>query len=191
MSIWKRKTYRIVMGLIFPVIYLATGRNLIPMTIGTFFLVLLTAMEYVRWRYPGGWEYLLRKGKGIFKRQSGILTGDTYFMLAVVLILMLFPKEISVAALFFLVFGDAGSGIIGTRYGRTKIFCGKTLEGLVGGLFFNSAVALLILPFLNVPFLLLMTGAVTASFVEVLPLGLDDNLTVGFSSALIMFFCSP
>jgi dolichol kinase len=190
MSIWKRKTYRIVMGSIFPVVYLATGRNLVPMIIGIFFLILLAAMEYVRWKHPVGWEYLLRKGKGMFKRQSGMLTGDTYFMLAVVLILVLFHKEIAVAALFFLVFGDAGSGVIGTRYGRTKIFHGKTLEGLAGGLLFNFAIALLIIPFLNVPLLLLMAGAVAASFVEVLPLRIDDNITVGLSSALVMYLLS-
>jgi len=115
-----------------------------------------------------------------------MLTGDTCFMLAVLLILVFFRKEIAVAAMFFLVFGDAGSGIIGTRYGRTKIFHGKTVEGLAGGLLFNVVIGVIIFPVLDVPFLLLTGGAVTASLVEILPLPVDDNLSVGLSSALVM-----
>ncbi|MCM8830001.1 MAG: hypothetical protein NC824_03265, partial [Candidatus Omnitrophica bacterium] len=120
MKIGKRKLYRIVMGSLFPVLYLITGRVFFPLMLTTFFLTLLLAMEYERWRHPVVWEYITGKGKGIFREKSGKLTGDTYFILAVFIILF-FPKDISIATLFFLVFGDAGSGIIGTRYGRTEI----------------------------------------------------------------------
>ncbi len=179
-----------VMGSIFPVAYLAAGNRGFPLAISFFFLLLLTLLEYERWRHPGVWQYILNKSRGIFKNRPGMLTGDTCFMLAVLLILVFFRKEIAVAAMFFLVFGDAGSGIIGTRYGRTKIFHGKTVEGLAGGLLFNAVIAVIIFPLLNVPFLLLMAGAVTASLVEILPLPVDDNLSVGLSSALVMLLCS-
>lgn len=185
-GILKRKAYRIVMGLIFPVAYILTGNRNLPLAIAFFFLLLLLLLEYERWRHPGVWKYLLNRSKGIFKKQQGILTGDSYFMISVLLILVFFQKEVAASALLFLVFGDAGSGIIGTRYGRTKIFSGKTLEGLAGGCLFNIIVALVVFYILDVPLLPLAGGALTASFMEVLPLGIDDNLTVGLFSALVM-----
>jgi len=191
MIIWKRKLYRIVVGSIFPAAYLITGRPAVPLMLTAFFLALLSALEYERRRNPKVWEYLLGKAGGVFKKQPGKLTGDTYFILAVFLILMVFSKDIAIAALFFLVFGDAGSAVIGTRYGRTAIFRGKTIEGLAGGILFNLIIALIILPALDISVLLLLAGAITASVMEVLPLfNIDDNLTVGLSSALVMFLLS-
>lgn len=189
MKIGKRKLYRIIMGSLFPLLYLITNRLFFPLMLATFFLTLLLAMEYERWRHPAVWEYITGKGKGIFREKSGKLTGDTYFMLAVFVILF-FPKDISISTLFFLVFGDAGSGIIGTRYGRRQIFPGKTLEGLLGGLLFNLIIVLIIYPFLSIPLLLLITGAVVASFVEVLPLKVNDNLSVGIITAVLMTLLS-
>ena len=186
---WKRKVYRIAVGSIFPVAYLVTGRPHIPLMIASFFLALLLALEYERWRNPKVWEYLLGKAGGIFKRKPGRLTGDTCFIIAV-FFLLFFPRSISVAALLFLVFGDAGSGLVGTRFGRTRIFPGKTLEGFGGGLLFNLIAALIVFPLLDVRFCLLAAGALTASVVEMLPLKIDDNLTVGFSSAAVMLLLS-
>jgi dolichol kinase len=194
MTVWKRKVYRMTIGSIFPVSYLVTGKTFLPVMLAVFFLTLLVALEYERWKNPNIWKYLLNKAGKIFREKPGKITGDTYFMFAVFLILVFFQKPIAVVALFFLVFGDAGSGIIGARYGRTEIFLGKTVEGLAGGLLFNIIIAVVILPFVELPFLLLLTGAVTASVVEILPLRIDDNLTVGLSSAAVMFFllvCCP
>ena len=186
MKIGKRKLYRVIMGSIFPVVYLITGRPFFPLMLASFFLTLLFAMEYERWRYPAVWEYITGKGKGIFREKTGKLTGDTYFMLAVFIILLFFPKDISIATLFFLVFGDAGSGIIGTRYGKREIFKGKTLEGFLGGLLFNLIIGLIVYPFLNISLLLLIAGALVASIVEILPLKVNDNLSVGIITATVM-----
>jgi len=189
MKTLKRKLYRIIMGSLFPVIYMVTGEVFFPLMLATFFLTLLLAMEYERWRRPGVWEYIKGKGKGIFKSKSGKLTGDTYFLISVFIILF-FPKDICLAVLFFLVFGDAGSALIGTKYGRIKIFSAKTLEGLAGGLVFNLVIGLIIYPFLTLPVFLLITGAVVASLVEVLPLKVNDNLSVGVITVIAMTLVS-
>ncbi|MDD3725875.1 MAG: hypothetical protein PHI44_01585 [Candidatus Ratteibacteria bacterium] len=185
MKIGRRKLYRIIMGSLFPIIYLITDRVFIPLMLASFFLTLLLSMEYERWKHPAVWEYITSKGKGIFREKSGKFTGDTYFILAVFVILF-FPKDICIATLLFLVFGDAGSGIIGTRYGKREIFPGKTLEGLVGGLLFNLAIGLAISPLLTISLPLLITGALVASVVEVLPMKVNDNLSVGIITAIIM-----
>ena len=68
---------------------------------------------------------------------------------------------------------------VGERFGRTKIVGGKSLEGTLA--FFAAAVmsgVLLSLTALPLPFGLLLAGAVVAAAVEVLPLPLNDNLTI-------------
>ncbi len=189
MIMWKRKVYRIVAGSIFPAAYLITGRPHVSLMLASFFLALLLSLEYERRRNPKIWDYILSKAGGFFKKQSGRLTGDTCFIISV-FILLFFPKSISVAALFFLIFGDAGSGLIGARFGRMQIMPGKTLEGFAGGFLFNFIVALFLLPVLGIPFFLLLAGALAASVVEILPLKIDDNLTAGLSSAAAMLMLS-
>ncbi|MCM8818354.1 MAG: hypothetical protein NC915_02600 [Candidatus Omnitrophica bacterium] len=186
MVIWRRKIYRIFMGSLVPVVYLITGSVFFPLIICSFFLTLLLALELERWKNPGVWNYILKKYGKIFKTPPGKLTGDTYFMISTFIILLFFDWSISISSLFFLVFGDAGSGIIGSKYGKIKIFPGKTLEGFIGGLIFNFIISLLIYKFVELPFYVLMSGVVISSIIECLPLKIDDNLTVGVITATFM-----
>ena len=186
MVIWKRKLYRIFMGSIVPFFYLITKSVFFPLIVCSFFLTLLLSLEYERWKNPGIWDYILKKYGRIFKTPPGKLTGDTYFMIATFFILLFFIKEIAIPSLFFLVFCDAGSGIIGSKYGRIKISPNKSFEGFLGGFFFNIFICLLIFKFIEIPFYILIAGTITSSIVEVLPLKIDDNLTVGILTAVVM-----
>ena len=68
---------------------------------------------------------------------------------------------------------------VGEHFGKTKIVGGKSLEGTLA--FFAAAIGsgiLLSLTALPLPFGLLLVGAAVAAAVEVLPLPLNDNLTI-------------
>lgn len=186
MIIWRRKIYRIFMGSIVPFVYLMTNSIFFPLIICSFFLTLLFALEFERWKNPGVWDYMLKKYGKIFKTPPGKLTGDTYFMLSTFIILLFFNSAISISSLFFLVFGDAGSGIIGSKYGKTRIFPGKSLEGFIGGLIFNFFISIIIFKFIELPFYILISGVLISSIIEILPLRIDDNLTVGIITPLCM-----
>ncbi|MCM8767677.1 MAG: hypothetical protein NC921_02705 [Candidatus Omnitrophica bacterium] len=186
MVIWKRKIYRILMGSIVPLFYLLTNSIFFPLIISSFFLTLLLTLEFERWKNPNVWDYVLRKYGKIFKTPPGRLTGDTYFMLATFIVLLFFEKEIAIPSLFFLVFGDAGSGIIGSKYGKTKIFPGKSLEGFIGGIFFNFIISALIYKFIDLPFYILLSGILISSVIETLPVKIDDNLSVGIITPFFM-----
>jgi len=186
MVIWKRKLYRIFMGSIVPFFYLITKSVFFPLIICTFFLTLLLSLEYERWKNPGIWDYILKKYGRIFKTPPGKLTGDTYFMIATFIILIFFIKDIAIPSIFFLVFCDAGSGIIGSKFGKIKIFPGKSLEGFLGGVIFNSFISLIIFKFIELPIYILLIGTFTSSIIEILPLKMDDNLTVGLLTAVVM-----
>lgn len=187
MVMWRRKTYRVIMGSIAPLIYLLTDSIFFPLIISSFFLTLLFSLEFERWKNPGVWDYILKKYGKIFKTPPGKFTGDTYFMLATFIILLIFEKNIAIPSLFFLVFEDAGSGIIGSKFGKTKIFPGKSLEGLIGGIFFNLIIMFLIFKFIDLPLYILLSGVLISAFIEILPLKIDDNLTVGLITSIGMY----
>jgi dolichol kinase len=186
MVIWKRKLYRIFMGSIVPFLYLITKSVFFPLIVCSFFLTLLLSLEYERWKNPGIWDYILKKYGRIFKTPPGKLTGDTYFMIATFIILIFFIKDIAIPSIFFLVFCDAGSGIIGSKFGKIKIFSGKSLEGFLGGVIFNLFISLIIFKFIELPIYILLIGTFTSSIIEILPLKMDDNLTVGLLTASMM-----
>jgi dolichol kinase len=186
MVIWQRKIYRVVMGSIFPVVYLLTGKPYLPLGLAAFFLTLLLTLEYERWKNPNVWKYMVKKFGGIFKTHPGKLTGDTWFMLSTFLLILFFPENVAIPALFFLVFGDAGSGIVGNKFGRTELFQGKTLEGFAGGLILNLIVAFSLFLSLNLSLWVMAAGAVTASVFEILPLKVNDNFSVGISAGVVM-----
>jgi dolichol kinase len=102
------------------------------------------------------------------------LIGSSYFIFGALLSIILFPKEVAIASLYILIICDATAGIVGSGWGRTRIF-GKTLEGSLA--FFVAGMIFVIFTMWNN--LLWGTLAVVGgALVELLPTGLDDNLTI-------------
>ena len=116
------------------------------------------------------------------------ITGTGYYLLSSLLSVLFFKKELAITCLSFLVLGDMFAAIIGTRFGRTKILPNKSLEGslacfavcLVIGLFIARLFPEHLTP------QIVTIGAFTATIVEMLPLGIDDNLTIPLISGLVM-----
>ncbi|HOC02631.1 MAG TPA: hypothetical protein PKK91_04055 [bacterium] len=186
MILWKRKLYRILMGGIAPVVYLLTSDPLAPACICAFFLFWLLLMEFERYLHPGFWAWLLKHSPGIFKTRPGVLTGDTNFMIASFLSILYFPYPVAVSNLLFLTFGDAASAMVGSKYGRFHIFPGKSVEGMIGGIIINTMIALILAFYFSISFEILFIGVLVGSILEVLPLKVDDNLTVGIIPGILM-----
>ncbi|MCM8814975.1 MAG: hypothetical protein NC931_03220 [Candidatus Omnitrophica bacterium] len=186
MILWKRKLYRVIFGGLIPFVYLLTKDPLAPALIASFFLFWLLLMEFERYLHPGFWNWLLKHSPGIFKTRPGILTGDTNFMIASFVSVLYFPFPISVANLLFLTFGDAASAIIGVRYGKLQIFPGKTVEGMLGGIIVNTIIGIFFAFHFAVSFEILFAGVLTGCVLEVLPIKIDDNLTVGLIPGILM-----
>lgn len=119
-------------------------------------------------------------------RLKGItLTGATYLMFAALLSVVVFPREIAISAIFLMTIGDAAAAVVGKSFGKVKIFT-KTLEGSLA--FFTAGVIIVLLaPKMsnNIDEVYIGLAAVfLTSIVEVLPLKLDDNITVPISFGL-------
>lgn len=110
--------------------------------------------------------------------------GSTYFIFGALLSIILFPKPVTIASLYILIICDAAAGIVGSGWGRIRIFS-KSLEGSVA--FFASG--MIVIAFTMQDNLLWGTLAVLgAALVELLPTGLDDNLTIPLVAGGIMMF---
>ena len=108
-------------------------------------------------------------------RERDNVTGSIYFITSTIICFAVFDYQIALLALLLTVFGDLASALVGIRYGKTKIFRNKTLQGFLAGLAVKLLVGSLVLP--NYPLIAVLMAAV-ASVVELFTSKLDDNLTV-------------
>jgi dolichol kinase len=110
--------------------------------------------------------------------------GSTYFLFSTLLTILLFPKSIAIASLFILILADTSAALVGKGIGKISIF-GKTLEGSIA-FFFCALLIVWIYP--NLDRFSGSLSALGATVIEVLPTRVDDNLTIPFVAAAIMFF---
>ena len=117
---------------------------------------------------------------------KGKFTGATWVMIASLLTISLFPKNIAILSLIFMSLGDTFAALVGRKFGKVAFF-NKTFEGFLGGLlpciiigfYFNS-----------LPLYVSIVGAFSAMIIEVVPIPIDDNLSIPVFSASAMTISS-
>jgi len=116
------------------------------------------------------------------EKERFTLMGATYFLFSSLLTILVFPKSIAIASLLILILSDTAAAIVGKWIGRIRIF-NKTLEGSAAFLFLALLIVWLY------PRLDRLAGSLAAfgaTLIEMLPLGLDDNLTIPMMAGAIM-----
>ena len=117
-------------------------------------------------------------------------TGTLYYLLGALVALLLFPKEIVLFSMTVLAVGDSAAYIIGSNFGRFRI--GK--KSIEGSLAFLTAS--LIAGFLlrnlwdDLSFTAMITGAVTGTVVELIPVKINDNLTIPVTASAAIYMMS-
>ena len=92
----------------------------------------------------------------------------------------------AVVALLFLSVGDPLAALVGSRYGRVKVWA-KTLEGTLAFLVVSLVIAAVFRLTTQVEtYWPLAVGAAVATVVEMLPLPIDDNLLPPLMSGAVM-----
>ncbi len=121
------------------------------------------------------------------RHEISALTGATYLMLSSTICVLIYRSDVAIAAIAFMVIGDAFAAIAGRSFGKPVLY-GKSLEGtmacLAGCLLIGSAVVAV--PGSGLRLLPMALGAVAASAAELAPLQLDDNITIPILSGLVM-----
>lgn len=124
-------------------------------------------------------------GELIREHEEFGLMGSTYLLIASLLAIEIFPRQVAAAAIGFTVIGDATAAIVGRRWGRRPFF-NKTLEGAAGGLAGCLLWAALLSWGGALPWGITLAGALAASLVELLPIPLDDNLGMTLIAGYVM-----
>jgi dolichol kinase len=156
---------------------------MIPVTL---VMILIDVARLRRWRFWRGFAGKIISPLIRSHEMSGDFTGATYILLSVCLTVALYNKPIAIAALAFVIVGDSLAAVLGRRLGRHKLGH-KSIEGSLACLAGTAVVAVLV-P--NLPLRIGLIGAVVATVVEALPLGVDDNITVPILSGLSMSLLS-
>ncbi|MFX1364495.1 MAG: glycerol-3-phosphate acyltransferase [Promethearchaeota archaeon] len=129
---------------------------------------------------------LTEKVKSIFKKgEVSKFSSMTVFLVAGFISILVFEKNIAIASLIFLIFGDIFGKIFGLAFGKHKIF-DKTLEGTLA--YFGSVLicGYFIFFIFDIPLIILLCGGVVAPIIELFSFGVDDNFTVPIVSGAIM-----
>ena len=123
-------------------------------------------------------------GWGMRDRERTRPTGAFYALVGAWGSILVFEKQIACAALLILAFGDTAASLAGKAVRGAPLVGEKTAIGSLAMLITGSFVAL---PFFAPG--IAVGGAVVAAVVELLPLPIDDNLTVplaaGFAFTLL------
>lgn len=165
------------------VLYALLGKSIILMIIGGVALVfILTDISRLSFKK---FNILLLKGLFIKEKEKRVFSSMSFFLLAVFIILLIFERNIAFMAIIFLIFGDLAAKYFGILFGQRKFF-GKSLEGFLGYFVACLLSGFLATYFLELSFLVILIGAAVAAIVEVVPIGIDDNFTVGLISATAM-----
>jgi glycerol-3-phosphate acyltransferase PlsY len=180
-----RKLYHLG-GLTFPILLLFS-RTLALYASGILFvIVLLFDMFRLQWKELN--LLVIKKLPIRLKRKEvNSLSGSPFFLGGVFLTLLLFSPEAAFGGIIYLCIGDLSAVTIGKNFGRIRIF-EKTLEGSMAFVL-STIIVLLALKYFGVIHLStlgVVVGAVVCAVVELLPINIDDNLTIPISGAFIL-----
>lgn len=121
------------------------------------------------------------------------LSGNSYLISGVLLLVLLFPAKIVTLTMFFLAFADPIASCVGIRYGKDKIMGQKSLQGTVAAFVICTLITFIYIRSYglmteNILIVSIVAGLIGA-LSELLPIGkLDDNLTLPLMSATGLYF---
>jgi len=181
-----RRVFHAATGLALAFLIFWMGKESGLILIGALFLFTIL-MEILRLQVPSmnkAWVSLV--GPMLKDTEVSHPTGVGYFLGGVLLCLLLFELEVTLASIVILSVGDPTAAMIGQQWGRIRIGK-KSLEGTVGFLASAMTAGIVFQGFW--PGLSMATfsmGALTGAVVELLPLNIDDNLLLPVAAGLAM-----
>jgi diacylglycerol kinase (CTP) len=159
----------------------------------TVFGSLVIVIDYLRHSKPLLNNFLLKIFSPILRdSEKNQITGATYCVIGVFVIVFFFNRDIVMLSLLFLAFADPIASYFGIRYGKDRLFGRKSFQGtmaaffsclLVAGVYFYSH-NIMTDRLLIVSILSGLAGAIA----EAVPLRrLDDNLVMPVLSAVMLY----
>lgn len=185
-QIYWRNLFHIVVGSSIPIIGMLSNSKTMVVFLSIASVLIIT-LECLRFRYDTLNVSFVCVVAPILKRKEiKTVTGATYMLISSLVCFLLFDKEIAIAALLFLSVGDPFAAWFGRKTAVLRLG-DKSLFGTVAMFLASVSIsAILWISPINASLGLLVLGSATAAITEVLPLGLDDNLTIPIVSGSVM-----
>lgn len=151
---------------------------------------LLYVMEQVRISYPKFANKFLPMTRFVMRAEEQLKESAMVpYVFAVLLTIITFPKPIALVAIYTLAIADPLSAIVGISFGKTKIVEHKSVEGSLAFLVSTFLISLGLFSLTLggvgvVPITISLLLALLTSAFEMIPLKLDDNLTIPLFTAM-------
>jgi len=202
-----RRLWHIFGGLSLPVAGLLAPQDiflpaLIAITIAALILdIVRLRSPQVNQRFVATFRALLRES------EVSMLTGSTYFLIAASIVFIFCDKSIAAIALAFVAVGDPVAGMVGQRWGKSRVnseeqkiseaprssrnlrFRGvksKSWEGSSACFVACLVVGVILAAVTHVALGVVVIGAICATAIEFLSLLVNDNLTIPLAAAGVM-----
>jgi dolichol kinase len=189
-----RKIWHAAMGTLIVGIYLFSGISTLT-AVGILASVLVAdlVLEFSRLRNPALNQAFV-KASAPFMRKCEInrISGIPYYVASAGIAIAVFPKEIAALSILFLAWGDPIASAFGILWGDRSIRFsnGKSLIGTLAGVVTCAIVAAAFLgaySFLPHQYVVLvLVGAIAGGTAELLPLQVDDNLSIPLVSGFAL-----
>lgn len=185
----KRPLFHFIGGMIFPVLYYFLEKGTMLVVLGTILFFILV-FEISRKKYPAFNEWIIRYFGGFLKDKEKVsITAMPYFVGGALVAVALFAKPVAITSLLFLTFGDVSAAVFGKRFGSSKLFGLKTLEGSLAFFVIVTIVGFILKTCVFPEYLTtqaVLVSALISAIIEALPLLIDDNLTVPICAGFIL-----
>lgn len=173
------------LGLIFPILYLYFNKIFVLILI-LIILACFILIDKLRMSNKKVNRFLLKKFHFVFKekeRKSPMTA--RWSLLGSFLAILFFSKEIAIVSIFMFVIGDAAGNIFGKKFRKIRMY-DKSLEGHFFVFIFSFFVGFLIGNFLGLGLFKIFIGALATTFIQALPIKIDDNLTMPLAAGIAM-----
>ncbi len=180
----KRKTIHIC-GIAIPVLYLFVQKDLIILGF-VISLFVICILEWLRFRGLVSLPFLRNK-------EQKKIGAYVFFVIGAFISILIFEKNIAIAAIFMLAIGDAVSGMAGTvlNADNPELYENRMKRPLVMLVMFVTCLIIGWLALHSLP--VAVFGAIGATIADGVPLRvyeitIDDNLTIPLFSGMLMSF---
>lgn len=180
----RRRLFHMAGGAFFPLLALFLPRPTL-LALLALATALALVVEGVRLRYAP-LQRLISRLVAIKEMESRGISASTYLLLGALAAFLIFPVEIAVAAVLFLAVADPIASVVGERWGHRRVGA-KSVEGSLAFLVAALVVGAVLAGAGGGPGVVVAAaGGLAAAAAELLPLPVDDNLTIPLISGSIM-----
>jgi dolichol kinase len=200
---WARKIGHMVNGLFFLWIFEFSGiERTLAWKLTAAFALWAGGLETLRHMNPRVNDWVCKAFRPVMReREKNKVNSAIFFMLAMVFVYLVFPRDVAVLSMLFIAVGDPVAGVIGVYFGKRKLSEHSSLEGTLACFTACAALAFVAAAFFFDSFrmapLTALAFAIPAGLVGAFAEGsfknLDDNLVMPLLSApglwlLLRFF---